>query len=112
MTAKPKMKQTSDHVPQGYEALSHGAVNKSTAFTPEEREAMGLRGLLPHATFCQTGQMNRALENMRRKESDIEKYIFLSGLQSRNERLYYRTVMDNIEEIMPLIYTPHCWTSL
>ena len=105
MTDKPSTKRL-DTVFQGYEALHHAEVNKGTAFTPQERESLKLRGLLPYAEFCQDGQMERVLENMRRKAYDIEKYIFLSGLQGRNERLYYRTVIENIEEIMPLIYTP------
>ena len=95
-----------DPVLKGYDALHSAHANKGTAFTPEEREALALRGLLPHAEFGQNGQMARVLENMRRKAYNIEKYIFLSGLQARNERLYYRTVIENIEEIMPLIYTP------
>ena len=79
---------------------------KSTAFTREEREELGLRGLLPHAVTSLEGQKVRTLENMRRKAYDIERYIFLMALQDRNETLFYRTVIDNIEEIMPLIYTP------
>ena len=86
--------------------INDGALNKSTAFTRDEREELGLRGLLPYVESTQEQQMIRALQNMRRKKSDIEKYIFLTALQTRNERLYYRTVIENIEEIMPLIYTP------
>ncbi|MDB3935927.1 NAD-dependent malic enzyme, partial [Granulosicoccus sp.] len=86
--------------------INDGALNKSTAFTRDEREELGLRGLLPYVESTQQQQMTRALQNMRRKKSDIEKYIFLTALQTRNERLYYRTVIENIEEIMPLIYTP------
>ena len=90
----------------GYAVINDSSLNKSTAFSRDEREKLGLRGLLPYADSSQERQMTRALQNMRRKESDIEKYIFLSALQGRNERLYYRTVIENIEEIMPLIYTP------
>ena len=90
----------------GYAALTDGATNKSTAFSAEERETLGLRGLLPHRINDQSMQVTRVLENMRRKQYDIEKYIFLSALQGRNQRVYYRTVIENIEEIMPLIYTP------
>ena len=86
--------------------INDGALNKSTAFTRDEREELGLRGLLPYVESSQPQQMTRALQNMRRKKSDIEKYIFLTALQIRNERLYYRTVIENIDEIMPLIYTP------
>ena len=106
MTAKLNVKTHVHAQALGHDVLNHTEVNKGTAFTPDEREALGLRGLLPHVQFCQNGQMDRVLKNMRRKEFDIERYIFLSSLQGRNERLYYRTVMENIEEIMPLIYTP------
>ena len=61
---------------------------------------------MPHAVTSLEGQKVRTLENMRRKAYDIERYIFLMALQDRNETLFYRTVIDNIEEIMPLIYTP------
>ncbi len=91
---------------RGQALLHSGAHNKSTAFTIQEREDLGLRGLLPHSVCSQEIHQTRALKNMRRKAYDIEKYIFLSGLQDRNEKLFYRTAIDNIEEIMPLIYTP------
>ena len=91
---------------RGYALIHDGATNKSSAFTREEREELGLRGLLPYSAGDMATQHKRVLENLRRKAYDIEKYIFLVALQERNERLYYRTVIDNIEEIMPLIYTP------
>lgn len=97
---------TDSHRLAGEAVINDGALNKSTAFTGEERETKGLRGLLPYKVSNQERQMVRVLKNMRRKESDIEKYIFLSALQGRNERLFYRTVIDNINEVMPLIYTP------
>lgn len=103
---KPGNENTQSGELLGYDAINNGATNKSTAFTLEERQALGLRGLLPYNVCDQESQITRALENMRRKTYDIEKYIFLSALQGRNQRLYYRTVIDNIEEIMPLIYTP------
>ncbi len=80
--------------------------NKSTAFTRNERERLGLRGLLPWRVSDMQGQVRRVLGNLRRKPSDIEKYILLSALQERNVRLFYRTLIDNIEELLPLIYTP------
>ena len=86
--------------------MHSAAHTKSTAFSLQEREELGLRGLLPHSVCNLKAHESRVLSNMRRKAYDIEKYIFLSGLQDRNERLFYRTVIDNIEEIMPLIYTP------
>ena len=100
-------KSTHDHgVIHGHDLLHNSAANKSTAFTLEEREKFGLRGLLPYSVSDQGTHQKRALGNLRRKAYDIEKYIFLSGLQDRNEKLFYRMVIDNIEEIMPLIYTP------
>ncbi len=88
------------------ELLHNNALNKSTAFTREERDALGLRGLLPYAVSNQDIQIQRIMENLSRKDSDIEKYILLSGLQDRNERLFFRLVVEHIEQIMPIIYTP------
>ena len=102
------MKSPSDPVPEqtGIALLRNAAQTKSTAFTPDERERYQLRGLLPANAGSMESQLDRVLTNLRRKENDIEKYIFLSALQDRNERLFYRLVIDNIREIMPLIYTP------
>ncbi len=97
---------TSDSHPRGYALLRDPALDKSTAFTVEERERYGLTGLLPPAVFTQDQQVRRVMANLRRKNSDIERYIFLRQLQNRNERLFFRIVMDHVREIMPLIYTP------
>ena len=91
---------------KGQDILRDNARNKSTAFSREEREKYGLRGLLPYAVADLETQEMRALENMRRKAYDIEKYIFLNALLERNQILFYRTLINNIEELMPLIYTP------
>jgi malate dehydrogenase (oxaloacetate-decarboxylating)(NADP+) len=88
------------------ELLQDKSLNKLTAFTREEREALRLRGLLPYAVSTQESQMARAIGNLRRKESDIEKYIFLSSLQERNERLFFRILIEHIDEMLPLVYTP------
>jgi malate dehydrogenase (oxaloacetate-decarboxylating)(NADP+) len=90
----------------GFDVLFNPSLNKGTAFTEEEREKYKLRGLLPPGVSDPDVQLKRAIENMHRKHNDIEKYIFLSALQSRNERLYYRIILEDIEEVMPLIYTP------
>ena len=92
--------------PTGFDALRDPAINKSTAFTADERDRLKLRGLLPAAVFSQSLQLERVLSNIRRKNNDIEKYIFLTALQNRNERLFYRTLIDNIDELMPVVYTP------
>ncbi len=91
---------------RGIEVLKDSRLSKSTAFTKEEKVTLGLRGLLPYAISSQDRQKLRVIENIRRKDSNIEKYIFLSALQDRNERLFYRTVIDYIQEILPIIYTP------
>jgi len=81
-------------------------LNKSTAFTRHERGVLGLRGLLPHKVNDTETQEVRVIENIRRKEYDIERYIFLISLLERNETLFFKTLINNIEEFMPLIYTP------
>jgi malate dehydrogenase (oxaloacetate-decarboxylating)(NADP+) len=91
---------------RGYDVLHNSRLNKSTAFTVEEREELGLRGLVPHTLGNMKTQLRRVRENYNRKTSDIERYVFLIALLDRNERLFYRTVIDNIEEMLPIIYTP------
>ena len=90
----------------GSDLLFHPSTNKSTAFTVEERERLGLRGLLPARVSIMDRQKDRVLEGLRRKDVDIERYIALRALQDRNERLFYRTVIDHIDELMPIVYTP------
>ncbi|MBK7897143.1 MAG: NAD-dependent malic enzyme [Anaerolineaceae bacterium] len=90
----------------GVDLLHNPLLNHGTAFTEEERDAYKLRGLLPPRIFTQARQVQRSLENLRKKRNDLEKYIYLIGLEDRNETLFYRLVMDNLEETMPLIYTP------
>ena len=90
----------------GKALLVDPVLTKSTAFTREERERYGLRGLLPYDVATMSKQIARVLDNMRCKSSAIEKYIFLNALLERNQRLFYRTMIDHIEEIMPLVYTP------
>lgn len=92
--------------PRGLRLLNDSVRNKGTAFTASERDALGLRGLLPPRINTQEQQVVRVLENLRRKSSDLEKYIYLFSLQGRNETLFYRVVIDHIQELMPLIYTP------
>jgi malate dehydrogenase (oxaloacetate-decarboxylating)(NADP+) len=90
----------------GLSLLRNPRFNKGTAFTQEERVKYKLRGLLPNLTNTFETQQERVLKNIRRKENNIEKYIFLAALQGRNETLFYRVLIDNIEELMPIIYTP------
>lgn len=94
------------HLPRGSALLTNSLLNKGTAFTDVERDALGLRGLLPPRVFPMELQLSRALGNLRRKPDPLEKYIFLTTLQNRNETLFYRLLVDHLEEVMPLIYTP------
>ncbi|TCK17714.1 malate dehydrogenase (oxaloacetate-decarboxylating)(NADP+) [Thiogranum longum] len=98
--------KTNTRQPVGRELLDNAELNKGTAFTAQEREQYGLRGLLPATIFTQEVQLVRVLGNLHRKDSDIERYIFLMALLGRNERLFYRLLIENIEELMPIVYTP------
>jgi malate dehydrogenase (oxaloacetate-decarboxylating)(NADP+) len=93
-------------LPAGTALLSNSILNKGTAFSEEERDALGIRGLLPPRVFTMAEQVVRALGQLRRKPNDLEKYIFLTTLQHRNETLFYRLLLDHLEELMPIIYTP------
>ncbi len=91
---------------KGVDWLHNPVFNKGTAFTEAERDALGLRGLLPPHVQTMDQQTRRVMDNFRTKSSDLERYIQIVGLQDRNETLFYRVVMDNLEEMMPIIYTP------
>lgn len=92
--------------PRGAALLADPLLNKGTAFTERERDALGLRGLLPPRVFTLEEQVQRSLGAIRRKPDALEKYIYLTNLQNRNEVLFYRLVVDHVEEMVPLIYTP------
>lgn len=81
-------------------------LNKGTCFTEEEREELGLMGLLPPAIQAPEVQLARAYENYLKAGDDVRKYLFLAGLQDRNESLFCRLVLDHLEEMVPIIYTP------
>lgn len=91
---------------KGHDVLTNPLVNKGTAFTDAERDALGLRGLLPPRVFTLEEQLQRTLNSVRGKPTNLEKYIYLTTLQNRNETLFYRLVTEHIEEMVPLIYTP------
>ena len=93
-------------LPRGVHVLHDPQLNKGTAFTESERDSLGLRGLLPHRVFTQAEQEDRALANLRLLASPLDKYLHLVALLDRNERLFYRTVTDNLAELLPVLYTP------
>ena len=92
--------------PRGVALLRDPLLNKGTAFTEAERDALGLRGLLPARRLSLQEQAEKVLINLRSLPSDLEKYVALNSLHDRNETLFFRVVCDNIDEIQPLIYTP------
>lgn len=97
---------TPAYSPHGLALLRDPLLNKGTAFTEEERDALGLRGFLPAAVMSMQAQVERLLTNLRTLPGDLEKYVALNSLHDRNEALFFRVVCDHIDEIQPLIYTP------
>jgi malate dehydrogenase (oxaloacetate-decarboxylating)(NADP+) len=93
-------------LPRGLALLRDPLLNKGTAFTERERDALGLRGLLPPHVLSQSEQVERFLESLRRQPDDLSRYVALNALHDRNEALFFRVVCDNIDEMQPLIYTP------
>jgi malic enzyme len=91
---------------RGQRLLRHPMYNKGTAFTREERAALRLEGLLPDAVSTFDQQLGRVYRNIMRKEEPLERYIGLAALQDRNEHLFYRLLVEHIEELMPVVYTP------
>ena len=86
--------------------LDNPLLNKGSAFPEDERREFGLLGLLPQHCSTVEEQLARTYENYRRKETDLERYVFLTALQDRNETLFYRLLQEHISEMMPIIYTP------
>jgi malate dehydrogenase (oxaloacetate-decarboxylating)(NADP+) len=80
--------------------------NKGTAFTPEERRKYGLEGLLPHAVETLDRQVERVMQHLDAKPTDLERYIYLIGLSDRNETLFYRAVMSDPARFVPVLYDP------
>ena len=93
-------------VPRGMDLLNRQGLNKGTAFTEEERTKFGLEGLLPPHVESLEEQVVRAYEAYKRKDDDLERHIYLRALQDTNEVLFYRLLLDHIEEMTPMVYTP------
>nr|WP_309144729.1 NAD-dependent malic enzyme [Bradyrhizobium sp. CCGB12] len=104
--ARVAAQPTSSDQSHGMTLLRDPLLNKGTAFTESEREALGLRGLLPPCVTTMETQAQRVLTNLRTLPTDLEKYVALNALHDRNEALFFRVVVDNIDEIQPIIYTP------
>ena len=93
-------------IPNGVAILQDPALNKGTAFSEAERDALHLRGLLPPHVCSQELQLARVLENFRRQPTDLEKYVNLRSLHDRNETLFFRLLIENPDEMTPIVYTP------
>jgi len=93
-------------VPRGHELLNDNVYNKGTAFSRRERRALGIDGLLPSAVSSIETQVERVMGNYRKKPTDIEKYIFMTALRERNLTLFNRVLLENLQEMMSIIYTP------
>jgi len=93
-------------LPRGVDILRDPLLNKGSAFTREERKALGLEGLLPPEVTTQEQQLTRFMESLRRLPDDLEKFIALNALHDRNEALFFRVIVDHIDEMQPIIYTP------
>jgi len=86
--------------------LATPLLNKGSAFSAEERSSFNLEGLLPESTETIQEQVERAYQQYKSFESDMDKHIYLRNIQDTNETLYYRLVQNHISEMMPIIYTP------
>jgi len=91
---------------RGKALLLDALTNKGTAFTRRERDELGLHGLIPPAICSIQQQMDRTYENFQAKTTNMEKFIYLTSLHDRNETLFYRLVLEHIDEMMPIVYTP------
>ncbi|TFB02134.1 NADP-dependent malic enzyme [Trichoderma ghanense] len=90
----------------GYQVIREPLWNKGLSFTPEQRVAKNLTGLLPHAMESLETQCARAMKMIQSRQTNVDKYLYLSTVKGQNVDLFYRLLMDNIRELMPLVYTP------
>jgi malate dehydrogenase (oxaloacetate-decarboxylating)(NADP+) len=96
----------SSNIIRGLDHIRDPRLNKGMAFTLEERMTLGIHGLLPPRVKTQEEQVRMCKENIDSYDHDINKYIYLCDLQDRNERLFYRLLAENVEQMMPIVYTP------
>ncbi|XP_070567786.1 NADP-dependent malic enzyme-like isoform X2 [Ptychodera flava] len=90
----------------GSDVLDDYRTNKGLAFSLQERQALGIHGLLPPVLSCQDEQLKRAIINYKRQPNNLLKYMYVMDVQDTNEKLFYRMLIDNLEEMMPIVYTP------
>ncbi|KAI1705292.1 malic enzyme, NAD binding domain-containing protein [Ditylenchus destructor] len=93
-------------VKRGIDLLKTKEVNKGLAFSLEERQRLGIHGLLPAAIMTQEQQAHRVMTKLRQQPDDLARYIQLDNIQERNEHLFFRVVSENVKELLPIVYTP------
>jgi malate dehydrogenase (oxaloacetate-decarboxylating)(NADP+) len=91
---------------RGFDLLLDPGLNKSTAFTEAEREALGLIGLVPDVTETEDLQLRRVMQQLGHKTTDLERYIYLINLLDHNEKLFYRAIMSDPARFLPIVYDP------
>ena len=91
---------------RGRAVLATPLLNRGTAFTPEERRALGLTGLLPSGVSTMEAQLRRTYAQFGRQADDLGKNVYLANLRDRNEVLFYRLLTEHLEEMLPIVYTP------
>jgi malate dehydrogenase (oxaloacetate-decarboxylating) len=95
-----------DILARGLDVLDNPQVNRGTAFTPVERDHLGLRGMLPSGVETVEEQVVRSYEQFKDTDNDVEKWTFLTNLHDSNEVLFYRLVGEHVQEMLPIVYTP------
>ena len=101
-----KKKNIAKNLPKGRELLRDPMLNKGMAFPLAEREILGLSGLLPFHVNSLQEQVQRVMDHVRSKTSDLEKYIYLTSIHERNKTLFFRVLIDHMAETLPIVYTP------
>ena len=91
---------------RGTSVLATPILNRGTAFTPEERRALGLVGLLPEGVSTIDGQVRRVYAQFQRQPDALAKNVYLANLRDRNEVLFYRLLSEHLDEMLPIVYTP------
>ena len=86
--------------------LQNPSTNQATAFDREQRDELRVRGMVPYRVTTLEEQATAAIEQIRAKSTPLEQYIGMASLHDRNEVLFYRVLVDNVAELMPIVYTP------